>query len=419
MSQTEHQPEQQTKQQPQQYDVLIIGGGMVGLTLACALGRGAVRVAVVEAHKPQDLTAYEDYALRVSAINKSSQQVFEQLQAWPGMLQRRACAYQQMHVWDATGDGKIHFDAADLGTDGLGHIIENRVVQYALYEQARQLDSVELICPAEVTEIDYQPQLSRVSLRDGRCLSAPLLVGADGAQSAVRQAAQIELEQAAYQQKGVVAIVKSSQHHQHTAWQRFLPSGPLAFLPLSDGRCSIVWSADDQRADELLAMDAQTFCRELEQAFDYTLGKVEAVSDRAAFPLVRRHATHYVKPGLALIGDAAHTIHPLAGQGVNLGILDAAALAEVLLQARSRGQKLSSITTLRKYERWRRADNSLMMYSMSGFKNLFSNQQPGLSLLRNAGLDLVNGLGPIKHRFMRHAMGLEGDLPQMARPIGW
>lgn len=409
----------QAESKLQQYDVLIIGGGMVGLTLACALGQSALRVAVIEAYEPQDLAVNAEYALRVSAINKSSQQVFEHIQAWPGMLQRRACAYQQMHVWDATGDGKIHFDAADLGTDGLGHIIENRVVQYALYEQARQLDSVQLICPAEVSEIDYQPQGSRVSLRDGRCLSAPLLVGADGAQSAVRQAAQIELEQAAYQQKGVVAIVKSTRHHQDTAWQRFLPSGPLAFLPLSDGRCSIVWSADDQRADELLAMDEQTFCRELAQAFDYTLGEVEAVSARAAFPLVRRHATHYVKPGLALIGDAAHTIHPLAGQGVNLGILDAAALAEVLLQARSRGQKLSSITTLRKYERWRRADNSLMMYSMSGFKNLFSNQQPGLSLLRNAGLDLVNGLGPIKHRFMRHAMGLEGDLPQMARPFGW
>lgn len=405
--------------QAQQYDVLIIGGGMVGLTLACALGRSALRVAVVEAFEPHEPLADEDYALRVSAINKSSQQVFEHIHAWQGMLQRRACAYQQMHVWDATGDGKIHFDAADLGTDGLGHIIENRVVQYALYEQACQLDSVQLICPAEVTEIDYQPQGSCVSLRDGRCLSAPLLVGADGAQSAVRQAAQIELEQAAYQQKGVVAIVKSTRHHQDTAWQRFLPSGPLAFLPLSDGRCSIVWSADDQRADELLAMDEQAFCHELEQAFDFTLGEVESVSERAAFPLVRRHAKHYVRPGLALIGDAAHTIHPLAGQGVNLGILDAAALAEVLLQTHSRGQKFASLTTLRKYERWRRADNSLMMYSMSGFKNLFSNQQPGLSLLRNAGLDLVNGLGPIKHRFMRHAMGLEGDLPQMARPLGW
>ena len=413
------QPEMQQQQQPQQYDVLIIGGGMVGLTLACVLGRSAVRVAVIEAYEPQDRLAGEDYTLRMSAINKSSQQVFERIQAWQGMLQRRACAYQQMHVWDATGDGKIHFDAADLGTDGLGHIIENQMVQYALYEQATRLDSVELICPAQVTEIDYQPQGSRVSLRDGRCLGAPLLVGADGAQSMVRQAAQIEVEQAAYQQKGVVACVKSTQHHQHTAWQRFLPTGPLAFLPLSDGRCSIVWSADDQRADELLAMDAQAFCRELEQAFDYTLGKVESVGERAAFPLVRRHAAHYVKAGLALIGDAAHTIHPLAGQGVNLGILDAAALAEVILQARSCGQKFASLTTLRKYERWRRADNTLMMYSMSGFKNLFSNEQSSLSLLRNAGLNIVNSMGPVKHRFMRHAMGLEGDLPEIARPVGW
>lgn len=402
-----------------QYDVLIVGGGMVGLTLACALGRDTMRVAVIEYAEPQDISGSSDYQLRVSAINKSSQQVFETIGAWSAMLARRASAYQYMHVWDATGNGKIHFDAADLGTDVLGHIIENRAVQFSLYEQCRQLETVDMFCPAQVECIEYLPQGSKVTLHDGQILQARLLVGADGAESKVRQSANISINKSAYQQKAVVAVVKSTKDHQSTAWQRFLPTGPLAFLPLTDGRCSIVWSADNVRADELLAMSDETFCRELEQAFDYTLGKVESIGERAAFPLIRRHADNYVKNGLALIGDAAHTIHPLAGQGVNLGILDAAALAEVLLQARTRGRDMASLMTLRKYERWRRADNSLMMYSMSGFKNLFSNEQISLSLLRNAGLNLVHSMGPVKHKFMRHAMGLEGDLPEMATPVGW
>ncbi len=401
------------------YDIIIVGGGMVGLTLACALGQQRFDVAVVEAFEPKDISLDDDYELRVSAISKSSQQVFENIHAWPGMLQRRASPYQHMHVWDASGDGKIHFDAAELGVDVLGHIIENRAIQYALYEQCRQLDTVTLYCPETITDINYAEAQSSVQFENGTCISAKLLIGADGANSKVRDAAGMSINKTAYDQKGVVSVVKSTHDHKDTAWQRFLPTGPLAFLPLSDGRCSIVWSADDARADELLAMDDEAFCRELEQAFDYTLGKVESIGKRAAFPLVRRHANEYVKSGVALIGDAAHTIHPLAGQGVNLGVLDAAALAEVISEARSRGQAIASLTTLRKYERWRKADNSLMMYSMSGFKELFGNEQPALSLLRNAGLNLVDSMGFVKHKFMRHALGLEGDLPAMARSIGW
>lgn len=407
------------KNTQKQYDVIIIGGGMVGLTLACALGRQEFSVAVVEANQPVDVNVNDEYELRVSAISKSSQQVFKAINAWQGMLNRRASPYQHMHVWDATGNGKIHFDAADLGIDVLGHIVENRAVQFALYEQCLQLHSVELFCPQQVKKINYSEQQSEILLDDGRCITAGLLIGADGANSKVRDAAEISINKSDYQQKGVVTVVKSTHSHKSTAWQRFLPTGPLAFLPLSDGRCSIVWSAEDKTADELLAMDDATFCRELEQAFDYTLGKIESIGQRAAFPLIRRHADEYVKKGIALIGDAAHTIHPLAGQGVNLGILDAAALAETLFAARAKGQSIASLATLRKYERWRRADNSLMMYSMSGFKNLFSNERSSLSLLRNAGLNLVNSMGPVKHKFMRHAMGLEGDLPKMAKPVGW
>jgi len=392
---------------------------MVGLTLACALGQQQFNVAIIEAYEPSDINLQDDYELRVSAISKSSQQILKNVKAWQGMLNRRACAYQHMHVWDATGDGSIHFDAADLGIDSLGHIIENKVIQFSLLEQCLQLSTVDWLCPQTVNEINFSETQSQVTLSDGKIITAKLLVGADGANSKVREAADIEINQSPYEQKAVVAVVKSTLHHKDTAWQRFLPTGPLAFLPLSDGSCSIVWSAENDRADELIAMQESEFIKELQNAFENTLGKIEKVSQRAAFPLVRRHANEYVKQGLALIGDAAHTIHPLAGQGVNLGLLDAAALAETIVQARAQGKDIASLTTLRKYERWRRADNSLMMYSMSGFKNLFSNEQTEISFMRNAGLNLVNGLGPVKNKLMRHALGLEGDLPKMAKSTGW
>jgi len=392
---------------------------MVGLTLACALGQQQFKVAVVEAHTPEDIKLNDAYELRVSAISKSSQQILLNVNAWQAMLNRRACPYQHMHVWDATGDGSIHFDAADLGLDSIGHIIENKVIQFSLLEQCLKLPDVDWLCPQQVKEINFSETCQQVLLESGATLSAKLLVGADGANSKVRETAGIEIDATAYEQKAVVAVVKSSLHHKDTAWQRFLPSGPLAFLPLSDGSCSIVWSAENQRADELIEMDEKLFITELQSAFENTLGKVESVSHRAAFPLIRRHANEYVKQGLALVGDAAHTIHPLAGQGVNLGLLDAAALAEVIIKARSQGKSVSSLTTLRRYERWRRADNSVMMASMSGFKNLFSNDQAELSLIRNAGLNFIDSIGPVKNKFMRHALGLEGDLPEMAKSIGW
>lgn len=406
------------------YDIIIVGGGMVGLTLACALGQQQFNVALIEAHEPEDVKQTDDYALRVSAINKSSQKILQQVNAWGGILKRRVYAYQHMHVWDATGDGNIQFDAADLGVDSLGHIIENKIIQFALFEQCLVLPTVDCLCPQKIETIEYTENQSSVSLVDGRILTTKLLVGADGANSSVREAANITLSQSAYEQKAIVATVKSSLSHKSTAWQRFLPTGPLAFLPLGDevwgkGTCSIVWSAENERANDLMKMDDTLFIKTLQSEFENTLGRIEKISQRAAFPLVRRHACDYVKNGVALIGDAAHTIHPLAGQGVNLGLLDAAALAEVIVKARSQGKNIASLMTLRRYERWRRADNSLMMASMSGFKTLFSNEQTELSFIRNMGLGFINQLAPVKYKLMRHAMGLEGDLPDMAKSLGW
>jgi 2-octaprenylphenol hydroxylase len=400
------------------YDIIIVGGGMVGLTLACALGKTDLRVAIVEAHAPQDVAADSEYGLRVSAISRASQQVFTNVGAWQYMLARRVSPYEHMHVWDATGDGQIHFSAADLGADVLGHIVENNVVQFSLLKSLQQYENISWLCPVAIEHIACNGDSNSVTLNNGDVLTAKLLVGADGAHSRVRDAAGIQLEQSPYEQKGVVCVVASTKHHQYTAWQRFLPTGPLAFLPLADGRCSIVWSATDSEADRLLALSADDFCRELEQAFELTLGAVKSVGERAAFPLIRRHAEHYVAPGVVLIGDAAHTIHPLAGQGVNLGVLDAASLAQVISEAVRDRREFASMPVLRKFERWRRGENTLMMYSMSGFKNLFSNDNSALSFVRNAGLNLVNRLSPVKNLFMRRAMGLEGDLPELARVVG-
>ena len=399
------------------FDIIIAGGGMVGLTLAAILKHSPFRVAVVENHEPAPFSAKQDYDLRVSAISRASAHVLHHVGAWDGILSRRYSPYDQMQVWDQGGQGLVHFDAADLVMDYLGYIIENPVVQLALLDSIRKAENIHWLCPEKIQAIYPGDQGTELVLGSGSKLEAHLLVGADGAHSQVRHAAGIDVDRAEYGQQALVCVVKTSKSHRNTAWQRFLSTGPLAFLPLADGRCSIVWSVEQDRAEALLQLDDQKFSSQLGQAFEYQLGQVESVGPRAAFPLVRRHAKSYVQPGLCLIGDAAHTIHPLAGQGVNLGILDAAALAQVLMQAWRQKRDIASLATLRKYERWRRGENALMMYSMSGFKQLFSNDNLLLQSLRNTGLNLVNRIPPLKHRFMRQAMGLEGDLPEIARVV--
>jgi len=405
-------------QSKKHYDILIVGGGMVGSTLASALADTGLSIAVIEKFIPDEIQKNDDYDLRVSAISHSSQNVFKHVGVWQGIENRRCCAYEKMQVWDSAAsgvDGEVIFDAADNGVKELGHIVENRVIQLALLERISQLDNVDLIRGQSVTEINYAPEKSQITLEDSTEISCRLLVGADGANSAVRQAVDIDLDIAEYDQKGIVAVVTPEGHHQHTAWQRFLATGPLAFLPLSNGQCSIVWSADSAEADRIMQLDDEQFCSELGHAFDAKLGRVNSTSKRAAFPLIRRHASCYVKKGLALVGDAAHTIHPLAGQGVNLGLMDAASLAEIIAQAKINKRDFASLHTLRKYERWRRGENQLMMFSMSGFKNLFGNDNPLLSKIRNFGLSLVQKTNVIKSTLMNRAMGFEGDLPDMAR----
>ncbi|MEJ2061152.1 MAG: UbiH/UbiF/VisC/COQ6 family ubiquinone biosynthesis hydroxylase [Gammaproteobacteria bacterium] len=396
----------------ERYDVIIAGGGMVGATLACALGQGGLRVAVLEQQAPRPFHRGDDYDLRVSAISRASQRIFEHLGVWPLLSARRISPYLHMCVWDAGGSGEIRFDSLDVGESCLGHIIENRVIQDALHQRLKDFQSVDVLLHAALEDFEVGADEVQVTLGDGRTLTARLLVGADGARSRVRERARIEWRVQPYDQLGVVATVTTEKPHQATAWQRFLPTGPLAFLPLADGRCSIVWSADTARAEDLMQLSDEDFIHQLGQAFGYKLGRITAVSPRAAFPLRGAQAAHYVKERVALIGDAAHTIHPLAGQGANLGFLDAAALAETLLGC---GRDIGSLRVLRGFERSRRGENILMMRAMEGFKRLFGNRIPPLMRLRNWGLGMVDAAPPLKKEFIRQAMGLGGDLPQLAR----
>jgi 2-octaprenylphenol hydroxylase len=398
---------------PIHYDVSILGAGIVGATLACALGRSGMRVALVEARAPLAAPA-QGWDMRVSAVTRASERVFDNLGAWAGMVQRRVSPFREMRVWES-GGGEVHFDSAELAEPCLGHIVENRVIVEALLERLASFENVSLFRPASATRIIEGADRARLNLDDGSRLSTRLLVGADGADSVVRRHAGIEMRGWPYAQRAVVAVVRPERHHGETAWQRFMPSGPLAFLPLTDGRCSIVWSSDTPRADELMQLDDAQFALELESAFEYRLGSIEEVSPRAAFPLALGHARAYVAPRLALIGDAAHTVHPLAGQGANLGVADAAALAEVVTEAVRAGRDPGSHAVLRRYERWRKGETLLMLALMDGFKRLFGNDLTPLRLVRGAGLGLFDAAGPLKRAVMRRAMGLDGDLPRLAR----
>ncbi|MEJ2386898.1 MAG: UbiH/UbiF/VisC/COQ6 family ubiquinone biosynthesis hydroxylase [Chromatiaceae bacterium] len=393
------------------FDVIVVGGGMVGAALACASAGKGWRIAVIESREPQRTWPAGEVDLRVSALNRASERILKRLGAWGRIRELGVSPYREMHVWDAVGRGSIHFDSADLGQPDLGHIVENRSTQLALWELLEQSADVTLLCPAGVGEIGLGQDAAVVHLRDGRRASARLLVGADGRDSLVRDRVGI-----ASHGWAIVANVEVEHWHQETAWQRFLPTGPLAFLPLRDGRCAVVWSVAELRARELLQLDELEFPHALEEAFEQRLGAIGRMGPRAAFPLRLQHAEHYVLPRLALIGDAAHAVHPLAGQGANLGLLDAAALAAALDEARERDRDIGGLWALRRYERARRGENMLMLAAMDGFKRLFGNRILPLAAVRSAGLVAVDRIAPLKHLFMRQALGVGAEVLPLARP---
>lgn len=395
---------------PPRFDVIVVGAGMVGAALALALGRQGFKVALVDAHAPQLEWPQEGYDIRVSAITRASQHIFESLGAWPMMQAQRISPYRDMHVWDAGGDGVIHFDSADIGEPDLGHIIENRVIVKGLHTCLAEQQNVASFWPVQPKAMTFNETEASLLLEDGTDLQARLLVGADGARSWVRRQAGISVKGWDYDQVALVTWVKPELFHQETAWQRFLPTGPLAFLPLTEGYCSIVWSTSPEHAAQLQAMEADRFAQELQAAFENKLGVIESVGPRAMFPLRSFETQHYILPRLALVGDAAHTIHPLAGQGVNLGLADMASLLQVLTEAQQQ-QDIGTERTLRRYERWRRADNRSMLIAMDGFKRLFSTDQATLCWARNLGLKLTDQMLPLKRLIMQQALGK--DVPRI------
>ncbi len=405
-----------------QADLIIVGAGMVGSTLALALEGSGLDILVLDASplEAADFDPQGGFEPRVSALSAASQRIFERLGAWPGMSARRVSPYTDMHVWDGSGTGQIHFSAETVHAEVLGHIVENRVVQDTLLETMQRRGGQRLLGAARLERLERTPQGWQLTLDDGRQLNAPLLVAADGANSAVRRLAGCETREWDYLHQAIVTSVRCSEPHQRTAWQRFTDDGPLAFLPLErDGDqhwCSIVWSVTELEARRLMALDDAAFRAALGRAFEQRLGEVEEVDPRLCIPLRQRHAKRYVQPGLALIGDAAHTIHPLAGQGVNLGLLDAAVLAEVIEAAMARGERPEDIRVLSRFERRRMPHNLAMMAAMEGFERLFQADPLPLRWLRNTGLKAVQALPEAKALFVRQALGLSGDLPALARP---
>ncbi|MDD9208734.1 FAD-dependent 2-octaprenylphenol hydroxylase [Aeromonas dhakensis] len=401
--------------QMQNVDVVIVGGGMVGLGLAAALKGSALKVAVVEGQLPAPALD-EAPDNRVSALSLASQRILQQVGAWRGIEARRLQPYVQMEVWEQDSFGRIAFDAASLRQSELGHIVENRVIQLALLDAIEGANNIQLLSPARASSLQSGEAGSLLLLEDGRALSAKLVVAADGAHSWVRRQADIPLTSWDYGHHALVATVRCAEPHEAVARQIFTPEGPLAFLPLwQPDLCSIVWSLPAARAEALCQCDDEQFNRQLTIAFDGRLGLCQVEGARSAIPLTARYARDFARERLVLVGDAAHTIHPLAGQGVNLGLLDAAALAEQILRNQAAGKDIGLLANLRGYERWRKSEAASMLAAMEGLKRLFAGANPLKKLVRGAGLCAFDLLTPLKQSVIRAAMGLEGELPALAK----
>ena len=395
------------------FDVVIVGGGMVGLTAACALGNSSLRVAIIEQTLPEAFSSEQPHDLRISALSIASQNILQGVGAWDGILARRSCPFKRMRVWETAGDTEFNCD--DIDRSELGFIVENRVTQLALLERIESFSNIELMAPEKIQTIDYSPQKETfLKLDDGSELQTKLLIAADGGNSRVRQVAGLGVTSWDYKQNAFVIYVETDYEQQDITWQRFVPSGPQAFLPLTGNYGSIVWYNSADEIKRLKSMPDDDLLSELTATFPDCLGKINKILGKASFPLKRQHAQQYVKQGVALVGDAAHMINPLAGQGVNIGLLDAAALAEVLIDATEKGEDIGSLSVLQRYEKMRRNENLKMMTVMDAFYRVFSNDILPLRFFRNMGLGLAERLSPVKNKVVRMAIGLEGKLPKLA-----
>jgi 2-polyprenylphenol 6-hydroxylase len=401
--------------------ILISGAGPVGLTvaalLACAPSANRCRIHVIESAAAPHWDP-ERVDLRVYALSRASQRIFDRLGIWSDIAAKRACAYERMHVWQGDrpdGAAALRFDCADIGEPDLGHIVEDRLLKHVLAMRLEAAARVTMRTGRTVVAVEPVGRGIAVHLDSGETLEGSLLVAADGADSAVRSMFALPSIGRSYAQQALVAHVTTERAHRDTAWQRFLPGGPLAFLPLADGRSSIVWSLPEADAAVLSAAPEPEFLDALQSASAGVLGRLGPVSARARFPLQIMHALRYCCDRGVLVGDAAHAVHPLAGQGMNLGLADAACLAEEIDAAVQRGEHPGDLRVLRRYERRRKAENLKMLLALDALNRLF--RLPAwVAPLRAAGLAAVDAAPPAKRLLMRRALGLDGDVPQGPPP---
>lgn len=397
-------------------EAIVVGGGPVGSAVAALLGLGGLDcILVCEAAAPGH-TPGRVADTRALALTLASRNILRAAGAWEHLPADEIGQFQRMRVWDARGTGAIEFDSAELCLPTLGYIVGQALLERALHAALESRPQVSVLPSSTPESLAWYGDRIVLRLADGRELGARVVIGADGSGSRLRRLAEIEYPVHDYNQQAVVCTVDTALPHENTARQRFLDEGPLAFLPLARAhQCAVVWSTTPDQASALLELEAEAFCGRLADAFDHVLGDVACAGERRLFPLRRAHAARYSRPRIALAGDAAHCVHPLAGQGANLGLLDAASLAEVMVDARDRKRDIGSIRVLRRYERWRRGENAVMLLTLDGLQKLFGFQGTPVPWLRNTGLELVNACNPIKRLIMGLATGIQGDLPAVAR----
>lgn len=399
-------------------DVLISGAGMVGLPLGLALAQGGFKTVIADTGPPAKILD-PNFDGRVSALAYASVRMLTALGVWK-LLSLHAQPIREILVTDGqTGKPaspfSLHFDAQEVGADSLGHIAENRHIRAALYQAVDACPNLELLAPAAVTSLSVEAAGAVATLANGEEISAPLVIAADGRDSPLRNQMGVQIVGWSYPQTGIVATVEHERPHNGVAYEHFLPSGPFAILPMTKNRSSLVWTEDKRKAPALLALDEAGFNAELAQRFGAHLGKTRAAGPRWSYPLSFHLARDFVRPRFALAGDCAHGIHPIAGQGLNLGLKDAAALAEVLLDAARLGRDIGALDTLKRYERWRRFDSFALAASTDALNRLFSNDIAPLRHLRDLGLGIVDSIGPARRFFMRHAGGDIGKLPRLMK----
>lgn len=381
-----------------QFNIVIVGAGITGLTLAALLAKGrhgiALDITVIDASRRPQFFCDDDVSLRVSAIANGSAELLHSVAAWSSIKQARVSPYYSMRIWDENdapdGGATLRFDAAEFAVPQLGHIVENVLIQHALLQV---LDECDVSLQFE-TRVESLPE-------------ADLVVAADGARSFVRELAGIETKKWPYEQTAVVTHLKTERDHESTAWQRFLRTGPLGMLPLADGRISVVWSTTPDIAQQAMDAPDEGLGRMLTDASDGVMGKLTVAGPKGAFPLCAQHAEDYVREGVALVGDAAHAIHPLAGQGANLGLQDVAVLAQVIDAAIDDGMHPGDRPVLRRYERARKGDNLTMMHFMTGLNRLFTTDSKVLGEIRLAGMRIFNRSGPVRERAVKVALGVK------------